>query len=94
MAGVVLYAQLGSAPQIISALNFKTRTPGSVFKIAYSLDNLDDEDGYPDLNWIDIPKYYKLRNGRIDVDTILARHIRLTFTSLQPMLLKEFYSET
>ncbi len=90
---VPMYCHIGGADQIVSALGFKTRTPGSLFRISYSSDDILNESEYPNINWRDLPGFYKLVNGRVDVEPFRAKHIRLTFTNLRPMLLKEFYSE-
>jgi hypothetical protein len=89
-----LYAQVSGSPQRVSALSFKTRTPGALFRVSYSLDNLDNETNYPNLNWTDMPRYYKLVNGRVDVMPFRARHIKITFTNLRPLLLKEYVNES
>lgn len=88
-----LYAQIGGSPQVISALGFKTRTPGAIFRISHSNDNLDKEENYPKLNWTDIPEYFKLVNGRVDIPAFKAKHIKITFTNLRPMLLKNYQGE-
>lgn len=90
---VPMYCQIGGSDQIVSALSFKTRTPGALFQIAHSSEDILDETDYPDLIWTPLPGYFKLVNGRVDVGSFKAKHIRLTFTNLRPMLLKEFYSE-
>jgi hypothetical protein len=89
-----IYAQVSGAPQTVSALGFKTRTPGVLFQISYSLDDLRVEEQYPNLKWIDLPGFHKLVNGRVDVKPFKARHLRLTFSNLHPMLLKEYQSES
>lgn len=91
---IPLYCQIGGTDQIVSALGFKTRTPGSIFRISYTSEDVSKEEEYPDVEWIDLPGYYKLVNGRVDVESFKAKHIKLTFVNLRPMLLKEFYSET
>lgn len=90
---VTFFAQVGGSPQVISGLKMKTRTPGALFRVHYSSDDLDREEDYPNLNWTSLPGYYKMVNGRVDVESFKAKHIRLTFTNLRPMLLKEFYVE-
>ncbi len=87
------YATVGGSPRQISAIGMKTRTPGALFNIAYSMDNLDRDEDYPKLTWIQIPHYYKAKNGRVDVEPFKARHIKFTFTNLRPMLLKEYQNE-
>ena len=87
------YAQVSGSPRIVSALGFKTRTPGALFKISYTTEDLKRNQDYTDLNWIELPIYYKLKNGRVDVEPFKAKHIKLTFSNLRPMLLKEFYTE-
>lgn len=90
---VSIYGQVSGSPQQISSLLIKTRAPGALFRVSYTLDDIDNEDEYPNIDWIDLPKYYRMNNGRVDIDTIKARHIKLTITNLRPMLLKEYHSE-
>jgi hypothetical protein len=88
------YGTVAGAPRKISAIGMKTRTPGALFKISYSFDNVDKDEDYENINWVQLPKYYKMTNGRVDVDPFKAKHVRLTITNLRPMLLREYQSES
>jgi hypothetical protein len=87
------YAQVSGSPRVVSALGFKTRTPGALFKISYTSDDIVVTEDYPNLEWTELPIYYKLKNGRVDVEPFVAKHIKITFSNLRPMLLKEFHSD-
>ncbi len=87
------YGTTGGAPRKLSAIGMKTRSPGALFRISYSNDNVETNEDYRRINWIDMPRYYKAQNGRVDIEPLKARHIKLTFTNLRPMLLKEFQDE-
>lgn len=86
------YARRGG--EITSALTFKTRTPGVLFSVSYSWDDISDPSDYPDLNWTTLPGYYRLVNGRVKVKPFRGKYIKLTFTNLRPLLLREYSDES
>jgi hypothetical protein len=89
----VLYLTLAGFPTRIEALEFATQTPGAIFSVAFSSDEKGDEDAYEDLNWSPLEGLYTLVNGRVRVAPFRGRHVRLTFTNLRPVVLKEFASD-
>jgi hypothetical protein len=37
-----------------------------------------------------MPGVYTLRQGRVKIRTVMARHLKLTFTNLRPILLRRY----
>ncbi len=86
----VLYATLGGVPRRVESLLMKTITPGCIFKVAYSNDRIDKDEEYEKANWTSIPGLYEMRNGRVKVRSFTGQHIRITFTRLRPMLMRDY----
>lgn len=89
----ILYATLSSVPRRVEALYFRTKTPGAIFRLAFSNDRVASDEDFPRLRWTDTPGIYEMRNGRVRVSPFTGQHVKITITNLRPMLMKDFEPE-
>lgn len=90
LSRIQLYRTLAAIPVRVEALYFKTRTPETLFTVEHAMGRVYKDEDYPLLEWKTLPGLYTMRNGRVKVSPFRAEHIRITFTALRPMLLKDF----
>ncbi len=89
---VPFYIELSGAPVQVSALSVRTDTPGVLFEVDYSTEDVVLEEAIG-RSWTPLPGVYRLTNGRIAIEPCEARHLRLTFTSLVPFRLRRYIDE-
>jgi hypothetical protein len=85
-----LYSTLGSIPRRVEALGMKTKTPGCIFRIAYSGDSITSPSDFEKISWSPVSGIYEMKNGRVKVKPFTGRQMRLEVTNLRPMLMKDF----